>query len=113
MNFSMSRKLNVKSTVLPLRNIHKYLWTSTEKKTNNETDRILIEKRRNSNTVNAHSFRGPDCGTEHFSVFAKVRERLSVSKQEGKMFHMEGCNLRSLNHLKSENSIRLNFHIGL
>jgi hypothetical protein len=57
--------------MFPHRNIHKYTWTSTDGKTHNQTDHILIDRRR-------HSFRAADCDSV---MVAKVRERLAVNKQ--------------------------------
>jgi len=44
-------------------------------------------------------FRGADCDTNHYLEFAKVRERLAVSKQAALNFDVERFNLRKLNEL--------------
>ena len=41
-----------------------------------------------------------DCDTEHYLVVAKVRERLTVSKQAAQRFDGERFNLRKLNELE-------------
>ena len=46
------------------------------------------------------SFRGADFDTDHCLVFAKVRERLSVSKQAAQKFDVDRFNLRKLNELE-------------
>jgi hypothetical protein len=45
-NFTTSKNLILKSTMFPHRNIHKYTWTSPDRKTHNQIDHFLIEKRR-------------------------------------------------------------------
>jgi hypothetical protein len=54
---------NVKNTTFPLRNIHKFTWTSPDGKTHNQIDHILIDRRRHSSVLDVRSFRGADCGT--------------------------------------------------
>jgi hypothetical protein len=61
-NFATSKNLVVKSTMFPHRKIHKYNWTSPEGNTHNQTDHILIDRRRHSSILDVRSFRGADCG---------------------------------------------------
>jgi hypothetical protein len=42
-NFATSKNLFVKSMMFPHHNIHKFTWTSTNGKTHNQIDHILIE----------------------------------------------------------------------
>ena len=72
--------------MLPHRNIHKYSWTSTDGKTHNQIDHILIDKRRHSSVIEVQCFRRADCATDHYLVVAKVRERLVVSKEAATEF---------------------------
>jgi len=53
------------------RNIHKYTWTSTDGKTHNQFDHILIDRRWPSNIIDVQSFRGADCDTDHYLVVTK------------------------------------------
>ena len=41
----------------------------------------LIDRSWHSSVLDVRSFRGADCDTDHYLVVAKVKERLSVSKQ--------------------------------
>ena len=43
------------------------------------------------------SFSGADCGTDHYLVIVKVRERLAVGKQAAQRFDRQRFNLRKLN----------------
>jgi hypothetical protein len=47
--------------------------------------------------LGVRSFRGADCGTDHYLVAAKLRERLSVMKQVAPKFDMQRFDLRKLN----------------
>jgi len=96
-NFATSKNLVVKSTMFPHRNIHKYTWNSTDGKTHNHIDHVLIDRRWHSSVVDVRSFRGADCDTDHYLVIAKVRERIAVGKQAAQRFDMQRFNLRKLN----------------
>jgi endonuclease/exonuclease/phosphatase family metal-dependent hydrolase len=50
-NSAICKNLAVKSTMFPHRNIHKYTWTSTDGKTNNQIDHILTDRRRQSSVL--------------------------------------------------------------
>jgi hypothetical protein len=72
--FATSVNQIVKSTMFPYRNIHKYTSTSSDAKTHNQTDYILIDKRQHSIVVDDQCFRGSDCGSDHYLVVAKLRD---------------------------------------
>jgi len=99
-NFAISKNLVVMSTMFPHRNIHKYIWTSPDGKTHNQIDHILIDRRQHSNILDARSFRGADCDTDHYLVVAKLRERLAVRKQAAQKFEGERFNLEKLKELE-------------
>ena len=73
-NFATSNNLTVKSTMFLHRNIHKYTWTSPARRTHNQTDHILTDRRWHSSIIDVQSFRGADYDTDHYLVVAKVRE---------------------------------------
>ena len=85
--------------MFPHRNIHKYTWTSPDKKTHNQNDHILID-RWHSSVLDVRSFRGADCDTDQNLMVAKVRVRLAVSKQAAQRFDGERFSLRKLNDLE-------------
>jgi hypothetical protein len=99
-NFATSKNLVVKGTMFPHRNIHKYIWTSPEGKTNNQIDHVLIDRRWHSSILDVRSFRGADCDTDHYLVVAKVRERLSARKQEAQKTDVERFNLKKLSEME-------------
>ena len=72
--------------MLPHRKIHKYNWTSTDGKTHNQIDHMLIDRRWHSSVIEVQCFKRADCDTDHCLVVAKIRERLAVSKQATKEF---------------------------
>jgi len=99
-NFATSKNLVVRSTTFPHRNIRKYTWTSSDGKTHNQIDHILIDMRWHSSILDVPSFRGAECDTDHYLVVAKFRERLAVSKQAAQKFDGDRFNLRKLNEPK-------------
>jgi len=74
------------------RNICKYTWASTDEKTHNQIDHLLIDRRWHSIILDVRSFRRTDCDTDQYLVVAKVRERLAVSKQAAQKFDVERFN---------------------
>jgi len=71
-NFATSKYLFINRTMLLHRDIHKNTWTSTDGKTQNQTDRILIDRRWHSNILDVRSFRGAEYDTNHCLVVAKL-----------------------------------------
>jgi len=86
--------------MLTRRNIHSYIWTRRDRKTQNKIDHILIDSRWHSNILDVRSFRGADCDTDHSLVFSKVKELLAVSKEAEQKFDVERFNLRKLSELE-------------
>ena len=82
-NFATSNKVIVKGMMFPHRNLHKYTWTSSDGKTHNQIDHILIDRRWHSSILDVRSFRGAGCDTDHYLVVAEVKESLVVSKKSG------------------------------
>jgi hypothetical protein len=107
-NFATSKNLRAKSTMFPHCNIHKYTRTSPDRKTHNQIDHILVERRRHSNVLDVRSFRTADCDSDHYLV-ANIRERLAGNKQRSQRFHMERFNLKKLNEVQAKEKYRVEF----
>jgi hypothetical protein len=85
--------------------MHKFTWTS-DGKTHNQIDHILIHGRWHSSVVDVRPFRGADCDTDHYLVVATVRDRLTAIKQTMHRFHMERINLKKLNVVEGKEQHR-------
>jgi len=85
-NFATSRNLFVKSTMYLYRNIPNDTWTSPDWRTHNQIDHILIDKRWHSSILYVRSIGRADCDTYYYMLVAKVRERLTVSKQAAQIW---------------------------
>jgi hypothetical protein len=83
--------------MFPHCSIHTYTWTSPDGKMHNQIDHIMIDRRWHSSILDVRSFRGADCDIDHYSVVAKLGERLPVSKRMVKKMDMERINLKQLN----------------
>jgi hypothetical protein len=82
--------------------MHKYTWTSPDRKTHNQIDHILTDRLRHSSVLDVRSFRAANCDTDHYLVVAKDWERLAVSKQRSQRFHIERFNLKKLNEVAAK-----------
>jgi hypothetical protein len=88
------------------------MWTSPDGKTHNHIDQILIDWGRHPSLLNVQSFRAPDCHNEHYLMFAKVWERLSVSKQAAQTSDTEKFNIRKINELEITKQDRIKISNG-
>jgi hypothetical protein len=95
--------------MFPHRNIHKYTWTSSDGKTNNQIDHVLIDRRWHSSILDVRSFRGADCDTDQYLLVAEVRERLLARKQAAQKADVERFDLKKL----SEMEVRKQFQIEI
>ena len=73
-NFATSKYLVAKAKMFPHRNLHSYIWTCRDRKTQNQIDDIFTDRRLHSNILDVQYFRGADCDTDHSLVVSKVKE---------------------------------------
>jgi hypothetical protein len=66
---------NLMGNVFLHQNIHKYTWTSSDRKMHNQIDQILMDGIWHSNMIFQWS-----CDVDHYLVVAEVWERLLISK---------------------------------
>jgi hypothetical protein len=97
--------------MFPQRNNHKSTWPSPDGEAHYRIDHILIDRRRRSGILDVRLSRTTDCDTDHYLAVAKIRERLSVSKQTHR-FHVEWFDLKKLNEVEGKSSIVLKSQIG-
>jgi hypothetical protein len=73
-NSATSQNFMVSSTIFPCQNIPKYNWMSFDE---DQTDRMLAERRWHSSILDAWSLRGAKCGV----VVIKFRDYRHVNEQ--------------------------------
>jgi hypothetical protein len=93
--------------MFPHRSIHKYTWTSSDGKTHNQIDHILVDRRRHSSVLDIRSYSAADCDTDQYLVVAKVRERLAVNKQRSHRFQIKRFSLKKLNDVEGKEQYRV------
>jgi endonuclease/exonuclease/phosphatase family metal-dependent hydrolase len=64
------------STCFEHKQIHKATWVSSDKKTMNKIDHILVNKRRKSAIQDVRTYQGANCDTDHWMVVAKIKQRI-------------------------------------
>jgi hypothetical protein len=69
------KKFCCKCAMFAQHSIHKYTWTSPDRKTPSQVDHILIHRKQRLIVLDKQCFRGTDCDTGHCLVVPKVRMR--------------------------------------
>jgi endonuclease/exonuclease/phosphatase family metal-dependent hydrolase len=81
-DFAKKKNMVISSTCFPHKEIHKQTWRSPDGKTNNQIDRILIDKRNASSILGIKSCRGANSDSDHFLVRGKYRSKTAYNKYE-------------------------------
>jgi HD superfamily phosphodiesterase len=66
----------------------------------------LVDRRQHSSILDIRSFRAGGCGTDHYLVVAKLRERLALNKQTTHRIHTEKFSLKKLNEVEGREQYR-------
>jgi hypothetical protein len=91
-DFAATKNMVVSSTCFPHKEIHKQTWRYPDRKTNNQIDHILIDKRNASKMLDEKSCRAASSKSNHFLVRRKYRCKIAYSKYEPKRttrFHID------------------------
>jgi hypothetical protein len=76
--FAISNGLNVRSTTFPHKDIHKETWYSTDGRTVNQTDDILISNRFRSAITDIRALRGPNHNLLKINFKVKLRVKTGI-----------------------------------
>lgn len=66
--FAVERSMVIRSTQLQRKEIHKGTWMSPDRKTINQIDHVLIDRRHMNLIENIRSMRGAECNSDHLLV---------------------------------------------
>lgn len=82
LSFSEVMNLKVVSTMFPHKNIHKETWVAPNGLVKNQIDHALVDQRHKSSILDVHSLRGAECGSDHYLILVKVKQRIAVEKKK-------------------------------
>ena len=92
----------ISSTLFQHKRIHKETWRSPDGTSSNQTDHVMIDSRHATDILDVKSCRGADCGSYHYMVKIKYRQRIStvgkLSTQRNIKYNVE--NLKEGNNAK-------------
>uniref|UniRef100_A0A8D8TNG9 Craniofacial development protein 2 n=1 Tax=Cacopsylla melanoneura TaxID=428564 RepID=A0A8D8TNG9_9HEMI len=81
LSFACTGNLKVVSTMLPRKDIHKSTWVSPSGEYKNQIDHVLIDNRHRSHITNVRTIRGAECGSDHYLVLVKIRQKIAIEKR--------------------------------
>ncbi|KAI5715018.1 hypothetical protein M8J77_009060 [Diaphorina citri] len=80
--FATAADLCIASTMFPHKDIHKGTWISPGGKVVNQIDHVLVDSRHRKIIEDVRSLRSAECGSDHYLVLVKVKQRISTSRRE-------------------------------
>jgi hypothetical protein len=81
LDFCEMNGLVVCNTIFAHKNIHKYTWISPDKKTKNQIDYIMINKRWRRSVMDVRTYRGADVNSDHILIRARIQLKLRAVKK--------------------------------
>lgn len=81
MDFCEMNGLIACNTLFPHKDIHKYTWISPDKRTKNQIDYIMINRRWRRSVIDARTYRGADVNSDHVLLRAKIKLKLRATKK--------------------------------
>ncbi|KAF0714277.1 ribosome biogenesis protein TSR3 isoform X1, partial [Aphis craccivora] len=92
--------LKIKSTSFPHNKIHKGTWRSPGGRYINQIDHVLVSARFSNSILDVRTFRGAECGSDHFLVFGKLKVKLKKIKkrkeEQAELFDIQKlCDLKT------------------
>ena len=105
--FALSKVLYVRSTTFPHKNVHKETWYSTDGRTANQLDLVLISNRFRSAMTDIRALRGPDTGSVH-NLLKNFKVKLRVKTENKYNEKRKTVNIFQNSKWEQEYSIEIN-----
>ncbi|KAF2888299.1 hypothetical protein ILUMI_17874, partial [Ignelater luminosus] len=86
-DLTAGNRMIIKTTHLKHNDIHKPTWISPDKKTLNQIDHSLIERKHAKCVLDVRTYRGADIGSGHMLVIAKIKQEIpiTINKRNNKL----------------------------
>jgi len=106
-DLATGKGLKIKSTMFPHKEVHKGTWRSPDGRYVNQIDHILVNSRFSNCILDVRTFRGADCGSDHFLVVGKLK--VTLKKIENRKENHSGLyDISKLRELKVRETLQSN-----
>lgn len=78
-DFCGMNDLVITDTIFPHKEIHKQTWISPVRRTCNQIDHVLINRKLRTSVLDARAIRSPDIASDHHLVCTKLRLKLKAA----------------------------------